>query len=100
MHKALVLILAIAAQAPDATQARVMTTVRAAMKAALPFPDSDDSGALPVIESGKDEWMVRPLQDGDAVIEVLANPLNPAHQARAAKAMKQIEESIEAAQRK
>ena len=87
-------------QAPDPNLARVMTTVRAAMKPALPFPASDESGNMPVVENPKDEWMIRPPQDGDNAIEVLANPVNPEYQARAAKAMKQIEESIEAAQRK
>ena len=87
-------------QAPDPNLARVMTTVRAAMKPALPFPASDESGNMPVVENPKDEFMIRPQQDGDNAIEVLANPLNPEHQARAAKAMRQIEDSIEAAQRK
>lgn len=44
--------------------------------------------------------MVRPTPDGELAIEVLANPLNPSTQARAAKAMVQIEAAIEAAQKR
>lgn len=84
----------------DVLAARVMTAVRAALAPALPFPASDELGSLPSDGKAHDPWMVRPLQPGDRTIEVLANPLNEAHQRRAAKAMAQIEQSIEAAQRR
>ena len=77
-----------------------MTAVRAAMAPALPFPASDELGSLPADGKANDPWMVKPLQPGDRTIEVIANPLNEAHQRRAAKAMAQIEQSIEAAQRR
>lgn len=84
----------------DVLAARVMTAVRAALAPALPYPASDESGSLPADGKAHDPWMVRPWQPGDRTIEVLANPLNEAHQRRAAKAMEQIEQSIEAAQRR
>jgi hypothetical protein len=84
----------------DALAARVMTAVRAAVAPALPFPASDELGSLPADGRANDPWMVKPLQPGDRTIEVIANPLNEAHQRRAAKAMAQIEQSIEAAQRR
>jgi hypothetical protein len=84
----------------SALQARVMTAVRAAMAPALPFPDSDESGALPADGKTEPLWMVRPRQPGDQSIEVIANPLNVANQLRATRAMAQIERNIEAAQRR
>ena len=84
-----------------ATQdAKAITAVRAAMTPALPFPDSDDAGALPVGGNTETLWMVLPLQPGDQTIEVVANPLNQVNQARAARAMAQIEANVEAAQRR
>ena len=83
-----------------ALEARVMTAVRAALAPALPFPASDELGSLPADGRANDPWMVKPLLPGDRTIEVLANPLNEAHQRRSAKAMAQIEQSIEAAQRR
>jgi hypothetical protein len=77
-----------------------MTAVRAAVAPALPFPASDELGSLPADGKANDPWLVKPLQDGDRTIEVLANPLNEEHQRRATKAMAQIEASIEAAQRR
>ena len=100
------LLLAIAfAFAPVVAQDRaptisLMTAVSNAMAPALPFPASDDLGSLPADGKATDAWMVKPLQPGDRVIEILANPLNEEHQRRAARAMAQIEESIEAAQRR
>jgi hypothetical protein len=96
----LALCLSSAAPAQPALDDRVMKTVRAAMAPALPFPDSDPSGELPVDGKGVAPWMVRPLQAGDRAIEVLANPLNEVNQTRAARAMAQIENNIEAAQRR
>jgi hypothetical protein len=84
----------------DALAARVMTAVRAALAPALPFPDSDADGSLPIGANTTSLWMVRPLQPGDRTIEILANPLNEVHQARATRAMAQIEQSITAAQRR
>lgn len=89
------------APAQDAAlEARVMTAVRAALAPALPFPASDELGSLPADGRATDPWMVKPQLPGDRTIEVLANPLNEAHQRRATQAMAQIEHSIEAAQRR
>jgi hypothetical protein len=84
----------------EALVTRVMTAVRAALAPALPFPQSDEDGSLPVGGNTTSLWMVRPLQAGDHVIEVLANPLNEVHQARATRAMAQIEQAITSAQRR
>jgi hypothetical protein len=84
----------------DVLAARVMAAVRAVVAPALPFPPSDDLGSLPADGKAHDPWMVKPLQPGDRTIEVLANPLNEAHQRRATRAMAEIEQSIEAAQRR
>lgn len=77
-----------------------MTAVRAALAPGLPFPESDADGSLPVGGNTTSRWMVRPLQAGDRTIEVMANPLNEVHQARATRAMAQIEQAIAAAQRR
>ena len=83
-----------------AQDARVVTAVRKAMAPALPYPDSDEAGALPVGGNTEALWMVLPLQPGDSTIEVVANPLNQVNQVRAARAMAQIEANVEAAQRR
>jgi hypothetical protein len=89
------------AQAPRADLGPlVVNTVRTALTPALPYPPSDELGELPADGTTVVPWMIRPIQDGDLTIEVLANPLNPANQARAAKAMAQIGVAIEAAQRR
>jgi hypothetical protein len=79
---------------------RLMAAVRSAMAPALPFPATDAEGTVPVNGNTEALWMVRPLQPGDRSIEVIANPLNEANQARAARAMAQIENNIQAAQRR
>ena len=79
---------------------RFMQAVRSAMAPALPFPSSDDDGSLPANGNTESLWMVRPLQPGDRSIEVIANPLNEVNQLRAARAMAQIENNIQAAQRR
>ena len=79
---------------------RMMTAVRSAMAPALPFPNSDGDGSLPANGNTESLWMVRPLQPGDRSIEVIANPLNEVNQLRAARAMAQIENNIQAAQRR
>jgi hypothetical protein len=79
---------------------RLMQAVRSAMAPALPFPNSDEDGSLPANGNAEALWMVRPLQHGDRAIEVLANPLNQVNQLRAARAMAQIENNIQAAQRR
>ena len=84
----------------EALATRVMTAVRAALAPGLPFPDSDADGSLPVGANTTSLWMVRPLLPGDRAIEVLANPLNEVHQARATRAMAQIEQAITSAQRR
>ena len=79
---------------------RMMTAVRAALAPALPFPATDADGVVPANGNTDALWMVRPLQPGDRTIEVIANPLNEVNQARATRAMAQIERNIEAAQRR
>lgn len=79
---------------------RIVAAVRSAMAAALPFPNTDADGALPANGSTEVLWMVRPVQAGDRSIEVLANPLNEQNQLRATRAMVQIENNIQAAQRR
>ena len=79
---------------------RMMSAVRSAMAPALPFPNSDEDGALPANGNTEALWMVRPLQPGDRTIEVIANPLNEVNQLRATRAMAQIEHNVQAAQRR
>jgi hypothetical protein len=83
----------------EALAARVMQAVWDALAPALPYPVSDDHG-LPAGGNTAAPWMVRPLQPGDRTIEVLANPLNEANQRKAERAMAQIDQSIQAAQRR
>jgi hypothetical protein len=96
----LVALLLASASAQDDAHHRFVAAVRAAMAPALPFPNSDAEGALPANGNTEALWMVRPLQPGDRTIEVIANPLNEANQLRATRAMAQIENNIEAAQRR
>jgi hypothetical protein len=91
--------LGVSAQAQEPT-AQMINAVRQAMAPALPFPSSDELGSLPADGKATDLWMVKPIAPGDSTIEILANPLNEEHQRRAAKAMAEIEQSIEAAQRR
>jgi hypothetical protein len=89
------------ADAQDAAAGdRVMTAVRSVMAPSLPFPMSDEAGSFPADGKANDPWMVKPLQPGERVIEILANPLNEDYQRRSTRAMAQIEQSIEAAQRR
>jgi hypothetical protein len=85
---------------PSDLDSAVLSAVRAALEPALPYPASDEIGELPVDGTTTAPWMIRPTQDGDLTIEVLANPLNATNQTRAAKAMMQIQTAIEAAQRR
>lgn len=101
----LVLVAAIAAPVHAGVQDttltdRVMQAVRATLAPALPYPASDADGALPANGKSDAPWMVRPIQPGERTLRILANPLNEAHQRRAARAMAEIEASIEAAQRR
>jgi hypothetical protein len=100
MRAVLVVVLAFAQAPSSELNARVLATVRAALTPALPYPPSDEIGELPADGSPTPLWMVRPSTADDLSIEVLANPLNASNQARAAKAMVQIEAAIEAAQRR
>ena len=93
-------LLLVASLVSTTQDAALMTAVRAAMAPALPFPAADDSGALPVGNNTESLWMVIPQQPGDSTIEVVANPLNQINQLRAARAMAQIEQNVEAAQRR
>ena len=77
-----------------------MAAVRAAVAPALPYPATDKDGAVPVDGKPDALWMVRPLRDGDQTIEILANPLNEVNQLRAVRAMAQIENNIQSAQRR
>lgn len=84
----------------EALAVRVMQAVRAAMAPALPFPATTDDGALPAGGNTEALWMVRPLLPGDRDIDIMANPLNEQNQLRAERAMKQIDQAINAAQRR
>jgi hypothetical protein len=97
---ALIILAAVVVSAQDATDARVMAAVRVALAPALPFPDTDQTGASPADGKVEPLWMVRPPEPGDLTIEVLANPLNELNQQRAARAMAQIQDNIESAQRR
>jgi hypothetical protein len=79
----------------------VMARLHAALAPAIAtFPETDDTGAAPVRGNTEALWMVRPPQDGERAIEILANPLNEANQLKANRAMAAIERNIEAAQRR
>ena len=96
-----IVLLSTALNAQDEAQVvRAMTAVRAVMAPALPFPASDELGSMPADGKSEAPWMVKPVQPGERTIEILANPLNEAHQRSAAKAMAQIDQSINAAQRR
>lgn len=88
------------AQGLGPTSPEVIAAVRAALAPALPFPDSDEAGALPADRASTVPWMIRPLDPGQHTIEILGNPLNPDQERRAAKAMAEIQAAIEAAQRR
>jgi hypothetical protein len=96
----LVLLVPLSSSAQDDPRDRIAAAVRTAMAPALPFPNSDADGALPANGNTEALWMVRPLQPGDRSIEVIANPLNEVNQARATRAMAQIENNVQAAQRR
>ena len=95
----IILIAVLGQQTPGDTD-RIVAAVRTAMAPALPFPNSDEDGALPANGNTEVLWMVRPLQPGDRSIEVIANPLNEVNQLRATRAMAQIENNVQAAQRR
>jgi hypothetical protein len=67
-----VLLLPVSSTAQDDPRDRLLSAVRAAMAPALPFPNSDEDGALPANGNTEALWMVRPLQPGDRSIEVIA----------------------------
>lgn len=90
----------VSAQEQSAPSPEVMAAIRAALRPALPFPDSDEAGLLPADGTSTAPWMVRPIEPGQRVIEVLSNPLNPDQGRHAAKGMAEIQSAIEAAQRK
>lgn len=96
---ALAVLLAAPASAQDALTARVMQAVRAAMAPALPFPDTVADGSVPVNNDTQALWMIETDQ-GDQTITIGANPLNEAVQLRATRAMAQIDNNIQAAQRR
>lgn len=96
-------VLMVASQAAIAQSSegdRVVQAVRSAMAPALPFPETDDSGATPVNGNSDALWMVRSPLPGETSFEVIANPLNEVNQLRATRAMAQIENNIAAAQRR
>lgn len=90
----------IALIAQDPHHARVMAAVRSALAPALPFPETDRTGAVPADGRSEPLWMVRPLEPGSLNIEVLANPLNDLNQIKAERAMAQIQNNVESAQRR
>ncbi len=83
-----------------AQQDQLLRSVRAMLAPALPYPETDQAGSQPANNDSDAVWMVKALQPGDTAIEVLANPLNQINQLRAARAMAQIENNIESAQRR
>lgn len=96
----LILLSVLTVTAQGASEARVMSAVRSALAPALPFPETDKSGVVPADGKTEPLWMVRPPEAGSLRIEVLANPLNDLNQLRAERAMAQIENNIESAQRR
>ena len=96
----LMLLASIGLNAQDAAESRVMSAVLAAMRPALPFSDTDKSGVFPADSKTEPLWMVRPPEPGDRMFEVIANPLNEVNQRRAERAMAQIQNNIESAQRR
>jgi hypothetical protein len=86
--------------AQDADDARVMSAVRSALAPALPFSETDKSGVFPADGKTEPLWMVRPPENGELSFEVIANPLNEVNQLRAERAMAQIQDNIESAQRR
>jgi len=99
--KLVALLIALATVAAQPMPAdRVMAAVRAAMAPALPFSETDRSGVFPADGKTEPLWMVRPPEAGEQTLEVIANPLNVSNQVRAARAMTQIQNNIEAAQRR
>lgn len=96
----LILLSVLTVTAQGASEARVMSAVRSALAPALPFPETDKSGVVPADGKTEPLWMVRPPAAGSLRIEVLANPLNDLNQLRAERAMAQIENNIESAQRR
>jgi hypothetical protein len=95
-----VFLIAFVLQPSSAAGDRVMAAIRSAMAPALPFPSTDEAGVVPVGGDTEALWMVRPLRPGDRAIEVIANPLNEVNQLKAERAMAQIQNNIEAAQRR
>ena len=94
------LLIALLSQAAPGDGDRIMAAIRSAVAPALPFPSTDEAGVVPVNGDTEALWMVRPLQPGDRTIEVIANPLNQVNQLKAERAMAQIQNNIEAAQRR
>ena len=85
----------------DASADRLMARVRSALAPVLStFPTTDSTGSVPADGKPTALWIVPAPQPGERTIEILANPLNEDYQRRAAKAMAEIESSIEAAQRR
>jgi hypothetical protein len=97
---AVILVAAPALAGQDALTPRVMTALRAAIAPAVPFPPTDDTGGMPANGSTEALWMVRWPEPGEQAVEVIANPLNEINQLRARRAMSQIQDNIEAAQRR
>jgi hypothetical protein len=96
---AITLLIATPGFAQDAQYDRVMTAVRAAMAPALPFPATAPDGSVPVNNNTEALWMIAADQDSQT-ISIVANPLNAVVQLRATRAMAQIDNNIQAAQRR
>lgn len=87
----------VAAQPVD--PAALGEALRAALARALPFPDARPDGT-PVGGTTEPVWVIRSSATGDPLVEVLANPLNPANRARALKAEAEIQQAVLASQRR
>lgn len=71
-----------------------------AVQPALPYPAAQDDDT-PVNGKAEPRWVVRRFGGHDGpLIEVVANPLNPENQARAERAMREIQKSVAEAERR
>jgi hypothetical protein len=72
-----------------------------AVRPALPYPEADADGELPVAGGADSKWfVVWPRTSDERQIRVKANPLHPETQAAGAAAMARIQAAVEQAERK
>ena len=96
----LTLSLLLAPVAASAPTPRVAAMVEA-VKPALPFPDGDESGAVPNRGGDDAKWfVVWPIEPEDTQVIVRANPLHPDTQKLVSSAEGPIQRAVAAAERK